>query len=86
MFWGTKDKKNIHTLHQASFLHHFQFQRQKTRKRQKNIHTLHHLGYLLCSFVLVLLIRKAIRPNVMNFCTSSVDTQSHKAECYVVLY
>jgi len=81
MFWGTKDKQNIHTLHQASFLHHFQFQRQKTRKRQekdkKNIHTLNHLGYSLCSYVLVLLIRKAIRPNVMYFCTSSVDTQSH---------
>jgi hypothetical protein len=43
----------------------FNFKDKRQEKDKKNIHTLHHLGYSLCSFVLVLLIRKDIRPHVM---------------------
>ena len=66
MFWGVQKTKKTFILYTKQAVYTiFNFKDKRQEKDKKNIHTLHHLGYSLCSFVLVLLIRKDIRPHVM---------------------
>ena len=64
-FWVQKTKKTFILYTKQAVYTIFNFKDKRQEKDKKNIHTLHHLDYSLCSFELVLLIRKDIRPHVM---------------------